>query len=99
MGKSEVLQEVEVKLPHLRYTIYIGRHLLHDAARLQAVIPGTQALIVTNQTLAPLYLDRLREALCHIQCQVVILPDGEAYKTQASVACASGLRCRRKNSD
>jgi 3-dehydroquinate synthase len=86
MGKPEVLQEVEVKLPHLRYTIYIGRHLLHDAARLQAVIPGTQALIVTNQTLAPLYLDRLREALCHIQCQVVILPDGEAYKTQASVA-------------
>ena len=86
MGNPEVLQEVEVKLPHQRYTIYIGRHLLHDAARLHAVIPGTQALIVTNQTLAPLYLDSLREALRHVQCQVVILPDGEAHKTQASVA-------------
>ncbi|MDF1683627.1 MAG: 3-dehydroquinate synthase [Legionellaceae bacterium] len=86
MGKAEVFQEVEVRLPNQHYTIYIGRHLLHDAARFQAVMPGTQALIVTNETLAPLYLDYLCEALHHVQYQVVILPDGEVHKTQASVA-------------
>ncbi|MDF1827123.1 MAG: 3-dehydroquinate synthase [Legionellaceae bacterium] len=88
MGKPEVLQEVDVKLPHQRYTIFIGRHLLHDAALLKAAIPGTQALIVTNQTLAPLYLDNVRQAIQQhdIQCHVVILPDGEMHKTQASVS-------------
>lgn len=85
MEKAKVFQEVEIQLPHQSYTVYIGRHLLYDAAHLHAVIPGTQALIVTNEVLAPLYLDNLREALCDIQCQVVILPDGEVHKTQASI--------------
>jgi 3-dehydroquinate synthase len=85
MGKPEVFQEVEVRLPDQSYTIYIGRHLLKDAARFKAVIAGTQVLVVTNETLAPLYLDSLRDSLYDFQCDVVILPDGEMYKTQASI--------------
>ncbi|NCT57649.1 MAG: 3-dehydroquinate synthase [Legionella sp.] len=88
MGKPEVFQEVDVELPYKRYTILIGRHLLHDAALFKAAIPGTQALIVTNRTLAPLYLDNVRQAIQQhdIQCHVVVLPDGEVHKTQASVS-------------
>lgn len=86
MGKPEVFQEVEVRLPEQSYTIHIGRHLLNDSRRFTAVIAGTQVLIITNETLAPLYLEQLRDALHDFQCDVVILPDGEAYKTQASIA-------------
>jgi len=85
MGKPEVFQEVEVRLPDQSYTIYIGRHLLKDAARFKAVIAGTQVLVVTNETLAPLYLDGLCELLHDFQCDVVILPDGETHKSQASI--------------
>lgn len=85
MENPEVFQEVEVRLPTETYVIHIGRHLLTDAERLKAVISGTQVLIVTNETLAPLYLDKLCDALQAFQCDVVILPDGEAYKTQASM--------------
>ena len=85
MGKPEVFQEVEVRLPYQSYTIYIGRYLLKDAARFKAVIAGTQVLIVTNTTLAPLYLNDVRESLQGVQCDVVILPDGEEHKTQTSI--------------
>lgn len=85
MGKPEVLQEVDVRLPGHGYTIYIGRHLLKDATRFKTVITGTQILIVTNETLAPLYLTGLCEILHDFQCDVVTLPDGEAYKNQASI--------------
>jgi len=85
MGNPEVFKEVEVRLPTQTYIIYIGRDLLTDAHRLKAAIIGTQVLVVTNETLAPLYLDKLRDALQGFQCDVVILPDGEAYKTQVSI--------------
>ena len=40
------------------YPIYIGPGLLDDGARLRQHIPGNTALVVTNETIAPLYLKR-----------------------------------------
>ena len=85
MVSLKFVQEVTVTLPNVRYAIVIARHLLKDAARLTAAVQGTQVLIVTNETIAPLYLDLVRKAFQSIQCDVVILPDGEAYKSQASI--------------
>ena len=46
-------------------------------------VPGNTALVVTNETVAPLYLDRVVAALSEggeIRVEVVILPDGEEHK-------------------
>lgn len=85
MAKAEVFQEVEVRLPTDSYSIRIGRHLLTDAVHLKTAILSNQVLIVTNETLALLYLNTVHDALRDFQCDIVILPDGEAYKTQASI--------------
>ena len=44
-----------------------------------------QALIVTNQTIAPLYLHCIQSAFTSIQCDVLVLPDGEQYKNKESL--------------
>lgn len=45
---------------------------------------GKRVLVVTNTTIAPLYLDKVTNALTHgnenISVESVILPDGEQYK-------------------
>lgn len=56
-------------------------------------------MLVTNQTLAPLYLDSLRAVLEHggIKVDQVILPDGEQYKSLSvmeQVFCPSGKTAR-----
>jgi 3-dehydroquinate synthase len=76
---------VEVDLGDRTYPIYIGRGLLDQGHLLQQHIPGKTVLIVTNTTVAPLYLDRCIAALSSgdspITPHVVILPDGEEHKT------------------
>jgi 3-dehydroquinate synthase len=49
---------VDVDLGDRSYPIYIGQHLLQDGARLRQHIPGNRVLIVTNTTIAPLYLQQ-----------------------------------------
>ena len=52
------IKVVEVDLGDRSYPIYIGQHLLDDGARLRQHIPGNRVLIVTNTTIAPLYLQK-----------------------------------------
>lgn len=55
---TEELKIVEVDLGDRSYPIYIGQNLLGDGARLRKHIPGNRVLIVTNTTIAPLYLQK-----------------------------------------
>jgi hypothetical protein len=55
---TEALKVVDVDLGDRSYPIYIGQHLLDDGARLRQHIPGNRVLIVTNATIAPLYLQK-----------------------------------------
>lgn len=67
------------------YPIYIGEKLLgrFDYA---PFIRGQQVLVLTNETVAPLYLDTLLAALPSDKTVLTcVLPDGEVYKTQASI--------------
>lgn len=70
-----------VNTPSHQYPIHIGRGLLNDFSLLKAHI-GKKAAIVTNTTVAPLYLDSLMQLLKDngIQCFSIVLPDGEQYK-------------------
>ncbi len=67
------------------YPIYIGSGLLEHAELLGRHIAGKQVVVVTNDTVAPLYLEKILvtlRSLAHIQrCETVTLPDGEQYKT------------------
>ena len=75
------MKTLHVELGDRRYPIYIGPGLLGQPDLLRPHIPGRQVLVVSNTTVAPLYLDRTRAALTGLRHEAVILPDGEQYKT------------------
>ncbi|AMK76466.1 MULTISPECIES: 3-dehydroquinate synthase [Methylomonas] len=76
------MKELQVALNNDRsYPIYIGSGLLAQADLLTRHIRSKQVLVVTNETIAPLYLAKLQTALGDYQVETVILPDGEQYKT------------------
>ena len=75
------MQTLTVDLGERSYPIYIGQDLLGKNELLAPHIKGKQVLIVSNETVAPLYLDMVMPALEDFQVETVILPDGEKYKT------------------
>src|SRR5690242_18713820 len=80
-------QQVRIALGDRSYDIRIGAGLLGDAASWDGLPSAAAALIVTNTTVAPLYLEALRTALRARYRAVhdVVLPDGEAYKDWATL--------------
>jgi 3-dehydroquinate synthase len=78
---------VPIELGERSYPIAIGTSLLADPAVWSEVPGSTQALIVTNTTVAPLYAQRLQQALAarHARVHVLALPDGEKYKDWATL--------------
>ncbi|MBI2779038.1 MAG: 3-dehydroquinate synthase [Gammaproteobacteria bacterium] len=75
------MKTLHVELGPRSYPIHIGSGLLGRADLLKPYIAGKQVMVVTNETVAPLYLDKTLAALSGYQCESVILPDGEQYKT------------------
>ncbi len=71
---------LNVELGTRSYPIYIGEQLLNDPTLISPYILGQQVLIVTNTTVAPLYLEQTRKLFSAYQCDFVILPDGEQHK-------------------
>ena len=82
-----IKHQLEVDLDDRSYPIYIGTGLVGQADLIGPHIHGQSALIVTNSTVAPLYLDAVRQALdsTQIRHDQIILDDGEQYKTMASI--------------
>lgn len=79
------MRTLQVDLADRSYPIHIGAGLLGDSSLLLPHIRGTQVLVVTNETVAPLYLDKVLAALAERRVQAVVLPDGEQYKTLETV--------------
>jgi 3-dehydroquinate synthase len=76
------VETITVALGDRSYPIHIGPGLLDDSA-----LYGTaarQLLIVTNETVAPLYLARVEAALRGRRVETLTLPDGERFKTLAT---------------
>jgi len=74
------MKTLTVELADRSYPIYIGAGLLYDPSFLLPHVNHHQVSIVTNTTLAPLYLDKVRQLLDSTQVDVVELPDGEQFK-------------------
>ncbi|MEQ1127976.1 3-dehydroquinate synthase [Acinetobacter johnsonii] len=75
------MQTLYVELGERRYPIFIGSDL-DPKALLEPYIHGRQVMIVSNETIAPLYLARYVAAIEALGKTVAtcILPDGEKYK-------------------
>ncbi len=78
---------VAIDLGDRRYDILIGSGRFDDASTWSGLPRAAVALIVTNDTVAPLYLERLKRQLAphYKQVESVVLPDGEQHKNWASL--------------
>ena len=74
---------VQIPLAERSYPIVIGADLIAQPRTYADLPKATQALIVSNTTVAPLYAQALEKALLqrYEKVHTVVLPDGEAYKT------------------
>ena len=97
-----VQPELRIDLGERSYSILIGANILNAVTTWSSVPQAAQALIVSNTTVASLYAARLQQALVgqfgKVHC--LELPDGEAYKTWASLNqifdALLGQQCDRK---
>lgn len=96
---SGAAREIRVDLGTRSYPIRIGAGLLADAARWRDTLCGMHALVVSDENVAPLYLQRVLVALgdgvlqgekrnspLGLNVSTLTIPAGEAHKTLDSVA-------------
>ncbi len=74
-----------VELGDRSYPIVIGRGLLSGNFDLSEFMRGTDCLVVSNETVAPLYYDKLLPNLGECSVTGINLPDGESFKTLATM--------------
>ena len=74
---------IELELGSRSYPIIIGNGLIDDGALILKHVSSARIVIVTNETVAPLFLDRVEKALRQESKDVLVicLPDGEKHKT------------------
>jgi 3-dehydroquinate synthase len=74
------MQTITVNLANRSYPIYLGENLLNDVDFLRRHVDASQVLLVSNPTIAPLYLSKIQKAFQDRQCDHILLPDGESHK-------------------
>ncbi len=80
------MHTLHVDLGERSYPVYIGRDLLADGEVLARHLGGSEVAIVSNETVAPLYVAKVRGALGEgRRVTEIVLPDGEQYKTLHSL--------------
>jgi 3-dehydroquinate synthase len=76
-----MMELVRLHLGADSYPIYIGEGLIDDGVLFRSLIRGNEVLIVTDETVAPLYLDRIRVSLGGKRLDSLALADGETTKS------------------
>lgn len=75
------MQTLTVELGDRSYPIYIGAGLIARAELVTPFISGNSTITVSNETIAPIYLNSLQKNLHDFKNSQVLLPDGESHKT------------------
>ncbi|MBM7456897.1 3-dehydroquinate synthase [Oceanisphaera litoralis] len=75
------MERLTVNLGERSYPIIIAEGSLSQGSLLRDMVKGNKVLVVTNDVVAPLYLDTLLAALAPLQVESLVLPDGEQFKT------------------
>jgi len=78
------MHTVEINLAERSYPVFIGSGILGQPHASLTVNPGAVVLVISNETVAPLYLGALQRSLTGVNIHSLILPDGEQFKTQHS---------------
>ena len=73
------MHTLTVDLADRTYPIHIGKQLIGNSTLLAERIRGQQVYVVTNETIAPLYLDAVLSSVQGYQVDTTILPDGEQH--------------------
>jgi len=76
------METIRVELEKNGYPVYLGRGLLTEERLWRKHLGAGKVLIVSNDVVAPLYLEKLRSALDFGGVETHIVPDGEQYKTR-----------------
>ena len=76
---------LEVELGERSYPIHIAAGPLRQGFDLTPYLAGRDCLVVSNETVAPLYAPSLDACLPGCRLERIVLPDGEAHKTMATV--------------
>jgi 3-dehydroquinate synthase len=87
MNQADTLT-IEVALGARGYPVWIGPGLLRSPALWRERLRGRHALVISNTTVAPLYLERLAQGLDGLHWSSFLLDDGEAHKSFANVGRA-----------
>lgn len=74
------MKTFDVKLGKRSYPIYIGKNLLSQPKYFLDHIPNENVFIVSNEKVAPLYLDKVLDSCKTLRCDYKILSDGEQFK-------------------
>jgi 3-dehydroquinate synthase len=72
---------INVELANNAYPVYLGHGLLTEQSLWDKHLGSGKTLIVSNDVVAPLYLEPLKSALSIHDPEVHIIPDGEPFKT------------------
>ena len=80
------MKTLTVDLKERSYPIHIGSGLLTKPELLVSYVQGQRAAIVTNETVAPLYLEPIRSSIGAKRPLSIVLPDGEEFKSLETVA-------------
>ena len=83
---QDTVETLNVDLGERSYPIFIGPGLLKETDRLRSHLGQGQAVIISNDTVAPLYLDQVKQTLGDSYGWEIILPDGETHKTLGTVS-------------
>ncbi len=79
------MEVLNVDLDDRSYPIFIGSGVLDNPELLARYISGRQVMIVTNETVAPIYLDKVKSLLVGFDVDVTVLEDGEEFKNLESL--------------
>ncbi|MCP1373513.1 3-dehydroquinate synthase [Dyella lutea] len=81
-------RSIDVALGLRSYAVRIGPGLLSDSTAWRAAIRGRHVLVISNTTVAPLYLDTVAKGLEGLHWASFLIDDGEAHKTFDNVGRA-----------
>ena len=87
---------LNVELGERSYPIHIGAGLLDDGALFTSLVKAEQVMVLSNEVVAPLYMDRVRAHFSARRCETLVLPDGEAHKTLDSFGQVMGFMLEKR---
>ena len=79
------MERLTVELGERSYPIYIGDGVLTQIEQVKSAITTNKVIVISNDTVAPLYLQQVAALLHDYEFDSIILPDGEKFKTLATL--------------